>query len=140
MNTAVLCDSTLSPTTAWLTDFDQACVNTISDPIPRGLMRLRSWPELGEVPESLLAPVVRICALLWSKPTATYLVARVTGEDPTQTAALLRVMRGYGYVEMVAGQESDTSRSVGDLAAQAAVAAPPTRSGFIGKFWQRLLG
>lgn len=122
----------------WLAAYHHASHLPESGPMPLGLVKLRHWPDLSEVPEELAAPIVRICALLWRKPTASTLVAQVVGADTAQTTALLRVLQGFRHIE-IAGRVADRV----DEEAQAheklpIVQAPSVRASVIAKLWQRL--
>lgn len=105
------------------------------------LLRLQSWPDLPRVPEDLMAPLARICALLWRKPTVAYLVARTLQMPERDTALLLRALRGFGHLAasvlaVPSGAEADADTAA---AAQNAAAAAPMPS-VLAKLWQRLLG
>jgi hypothetical protein len=122
----------------WLVVCEQARHELAEQPLTRGLVRLRSWPDLTDVPDQLLEPVIRICALLWSKPAASYLIARAINGEPRQTAVLLRTLQVFGHVELMAAttERGDEER----LAAGDGGEPQAARSSFIGKLWQRLLG
>ena len=106
---------------------------------PLGLVRLRHWPDLGQVPDRFVAPVVRICALLWRKPTASHLVARVLGGDRNETTMLLKMLQELGHVEVVTIGDEPAGRRDDSGAAEAA-ARPAGMAAFFSKLRQRLLG
>ncbi len=71
---------------------------TSSGLLMRELLQLWSWPNLSRLPEELVAPVTRICALLWRKPTVGFLVSRLLDAPVHQTVTLLEVLQGFGHV------------------------------------------
>lgn len=126
----------------WLAAYHHACQVRASKPGPRGLVKLMHWPDLSGVPDGLAAPIVRICALLWRKPTASTLVPRVLGSDPAQTEALLQVLQGFGHVDIATGFADRVESDGGEPAPVLADASEPgpAASTVIAKLWQRLLG
>lgn len=112
-----------------------------SEAITRDLVQLVSWPNLSRLPQEFVAPVTRICALLWRKPTVGFLVPRVLETPTRQTCALLEVLRDFGHVTSpggVPGRPEDARHEDGaDL--PAATPAQATHS-LISKLWQRLVG
>lgn len=126
----------------WLAAYHHASQVLAAQPAPRGLVKLVHWPDLSGVPDELAAPIVRICALLWRKSTASTLMPRVLGAEPGQTDALLRVLRGFGHVEIATGF---ATRIEGEGGVAAPLATDDERTGsaagaVIAKLWQRLLG
>src|SRR5450830_1926279 len=71
----------------------------MSSEVPtKELIQLLSWPNLSRLPDELVVPVTRICALLWRKPTVGFLVPRVLEAPVRQTCALLEVLQDFGHV------------------------------------------
>jgi hypothetical protein len=106
------------------------------------LLHLRSWPDLPRLPDELLAPLTRICALLWRKPTVGYLVARIVDLPARDTAVLLRVLQAFGHV---AGCGPTLAKPGGTAPAAASRVAeeeaePDPVPSVVTKLWQRLLG
>jgi hypothetical protein len=105
------------------------------------LLQLQSWPDLPQLPLEFLAPVTRICALLWRKPTVGYLVPRIVGLELEETMVLLHVLRGFGHVSGAAAPDAKPVQGVGAAAAaeqrESEAAEVPT---VVTKLWQRLLG
>ncbi len=66
-----------------------------------GLLVLARWPDLGDIPDNLVAPVARICALLWRKPCLCATASTVLDADHRQTEALIQVLRSLGFVKLV---------------------------------------
>jgi hypothetical protein len=125
----------------WLAAYHHACQALANGARPRGLVKLLYWPDLAGLPDVFTTPVVRICALLWRKPTASTLVARVLGAEPAQTEALLHVMEGFGHLEIATG----FGERMDDDGGAAATAVPegagaPQEATVIGKLWRRLMG
>jgi hypothetical protein len=108
------------------------------------LVHLLFWPNLTRLPEELIEPVTRICALLWRKPTVGYLVARVLELPQDRTAVILRVLQMFGHVmlpradEPAAGHAACAQRSP---AADSQAMAEPARAadGMVSRLWKRLL-
>ena len=125
----------------WRAAYQHALRATAAAPGAQGLARLLYWPDIANVPEDFVAPIVRMCALLWRKPTASTLLARVLGADPAQTAALLHVLAGFGCVDVASAFAPGADVS-GVLVTPATVTSEPaTAAGsVVSKLWQRLLG
>lgn len=126
----------------WLTAYHHACQLLGAGPPSRGLVKLLRWPDLADVPADLAPAVVRICALLWRKPCASTLMPRVLDADPSQTAALLQVLRDLGCVEINTGfadrVENDASAVAGSATPDGVAGTAPAR--VISRLWQRLRG
>lgn len=120
---------------AWLACYRRLDAEQGSQALPRGLIRLVGWPDPADVPDEFIEPLLRLCALLWCKPTASYLVARALGADARQTATLLRLMLEAGQAELLAARAEST-----EIEAPAVAAAVTARASFVGKLWKRLLG
>lgn len=109
---------------------------------PPGLVKLREWPDLSAVPEEYIAPVSRICALLWNKPTASHLISRILGGDREETYKALQMLQAFGFIEMFSIHGSEPQHAPAP-SAEPVVPETPVKSGlssFIGKLRQRLLG
>jgi len=124
----------------WLAAYHHACQALSAGPAPRGLAKLRHWPDLAGVPDGLCVPIVRICALLWRKPTASTLMPRVLGVEPVQTAALLYVLEGFGHVEIATGFGERVEGEGGIAAAPHDESVASGHASVIAKLWRRLLG
>lgn len=108
-------------------------------PISTGLLRLVSWPDLSELPQAIVPPVSRICALLWRKPTAAHLVARILDASPEETALLLRLLLSFGHVQLLAPAFSNERNErpapeIGVLHHS----RPAASSSLLSKLWRRL--
>lgn len=127
----------------WRAAYHYACQVLRTQRPRRGLVMLLHWPDLSEVPDSLAATVVRICALLWRKPCASTLLPRISGTEQALVEPLLMVLEGLGYVEVATGfmdHSGHDAPAPADMVAAPPV-APDTPSGtVITKLWQRLLG
>jgi hypothetical protein len=123
----------------WLAALHQARCVVGAKPLARGLVKLRHWPDVSALPESLAAPIVRICALLWRKPTASFLMPRILEISSDETDALLWVLQAFGHVE-IASQLADRTEE-GALAEGAGdTGTHDGASGsVIAKLWRRLL-
>lgn len=110
-----------------------------SESVTRELVQLVSWPNLSRLPEELVVPVTRICALLWRKPTVGFLVPRVLDAPGLETAVLLEVLQGFGHVASVRTLPERPEIAQNETAAGTPVL--PVRAGsLLGKLWQRLTG
>lgn len=118
---------------------------------PSGLLKLQNWPDLADVPDELVEPVVRICALLWHQPRASFLVARLIGGDAARISVILQVLRRAGHVQLIGTQETTavvlgaggTSLmpvDAGKLMQEDAVVPPPEAASFVKRLWQKLRG
>jgi len=125
----------------WRAAYHHVLSRMPSDAITRELIQLVSWPNLSRLPDELVVPVTRICALLWRKPTVGFLVPRVLEAPVHQTCALLEVLQDFGHVTSLGGvlgrSEGAPDESDADLPA-----APPARAtpSLVSKLWQRLVG
>lgn len=98
------------------------------------LLHLEHWPNLTQLPEELIEPVTRICALLWRKPTVGYLVARVLDMPADRASHVLHVLQVFGHVNRPASAaQASTPDTAGEPAPIAATASTASR------FLKRLL-
>jgi hypothetical protein len=107
------------------------------------LLQLLSWPDLPGLPDELLAPVTRICALLWRKPTVAYLVPRILQLAPESVFPLVRVLEEFGHVAAVHGAPREAALQPIAARAEHAPAAPeaaPAAPPMLARLWQRLVG
>jgi hypothetical protein len=121
----------------WFIAYHHACQTATAESLPRGLVRLQSWPDLSCVPSELAGTVARICALLWRKSTASHLVARVLALDPKLTAVLFCVLQRYGHVDLV---DNFSDRMEAETGPSNFQSLDVSRASFVGKVWQHLLG
>lgn len=107
-------------------------------PLGQGLIRLLCWPNLSRLPDELVVPVTRICALLWRKPTVGFLVSRVLGAPQRETCALLGVLQEFGHV----GSPRQDLERAEVTAPEREGALPLVRASnsLVGKLWLRLVG
>jgi hypothetical protein len=122
----------------WLAAYHQACAHGARDACSPGLAKLRHWPDLSTVPTDMAPEMIRMCALLWRKPTATTLIPRILGADPERTCALLAVLQAFGHVEIVAQLAAE--RSEERPPSQPAAVAESPQASVIARLWQRLIG
>lgn len=107
-------------------------------PLGQGLIRLHCWPNLSRLPDELVVPVTRICALLWRKPTVGFLVWRVLDAPQRETCALLSVLQEFGHVT-ASRQDSERSEITVPERQEAPHVARASNS-LVGKLWLRLVG
>lgn len=102
------------------------------------LLHLKSWPNLTRLPEELIEPVTRICALLWRKPTVGYLVARVLDLHTDEVMHVVRALQTFGHVSrpLAVADMSQSATGAGD--AETPVPGPGTAT-IASRFLQRLL-
>ena len=104
-------------------------------PISTGLLRLVSWPDLSELPPEIVPSVARICALLWCKPTAAHLVARILDGSSEETATLLRLLLAFGHAQLLAPAVGEPAYSeAGNLHHT----RPAASNSLLSKLWRRL--
>lgn len=73
----------------------------LPDPeLPRRRVFLQRWPMLPHVPEDLLLPAARICALLTRRPIVAEQVAVALELPPQRTLALLEILRRKGHLHL----------------------------------------
>ncbi len=124
----------------WRAVYHHVLCRLPSEVVARELIQLVSWPNLSRLPDELVVPVTRICALLWRKPTVGFLVSRVLEAPALQTGALLEVLQDFGHVTSPGGAlgqpEATRQNSESDVNAP-----PPARAtnSLISKLWQRLV-
>lgn len=99
------------------------------------LLQLQHWPNVTQLPEELVEPVTRICALLWRKPTVGYLVSRVLDLPPDRTAHVVRVLQMFGHVSRPAAVAPE---NISPLAIDTTEQAPAMAS-TASRFYKRLL-
>jgi hypothetical protein len=110
------------------------------------LFQLASWPNLSRLPEELVVPVTRICALLWRKPTVGFLVPRVLAMPAPQTLALLAVLSDLGHVVKprctgrVAGPDLQSLHDEMHHQTETAASSATKPSSLVSKLWHRLVG
>jgi hypothetical protein len=107
------------------------------------LLQLVSWPNVTRLPDELVIPVTRICALLWKKPTVGYLVPRILDASPQQTHALLQLLRDMRHVAIhgvsVSGfQPLEEACHDETPEPPSAKAKGPSAPSLVSKLWQRL--
>jgi hypothetical protein len=130
----------------WRITYHHVCQTVTEESLARGLVRLRSWPDLSCVPNDLAGTVARICALLWRKSTASHLVARVLAVDAHLTAILLCVLQRQGHVDLADNFQSQMETSPSSLQPLTEISPSDFQSltapsaSFVGKVWQHLLG
>jgi hypothetical protein len=124
----------------WLAAYHHASHLPESRAMPLGLVKLLHWPDLSEVPQELAAPIVRICALLWRKPTASTLVAQIVGAEAAQTDALLHVLQGFRHIAIASRLPDRVDEEAQAHDTLPIAQAPSVRASVIAKLWQRLAG
>ena len=137
----------------WRTSYHRILSEGTPEAVTWDLFQLVSWPHLNRLPDELVEPVTRICALLWRKPTVGFLVSRVLLIPAPQTLAVLALLREQGHVVSPrSGQRPAGASAVGspstqfhDSAAEYPPDAPAPHAGsakpsIVGKLWRRLMG
>lgn len=107
-----------------------------------GLVYLKSWPAIPDLPQEMAAPVARVCALLAHKPTVGFLVGRVLELPDEEARRILQVLHRFGHLEVL--QRRGVPGAEGAVepppAGEAAIAvAPPAPSAFLGRLWNKLV-
>lgn len=104
--------------------------------LPSQLFCLVSWPNLTRLPRELALPAARVCALLWQKPTAGFLVPKVLGTPAEETLVLLQALKTLGHVDIARPSASRGDGAVPEAALQAP--RPLAADSLLGRLWQRL--
>ena len=107
-----------------------------------GLARLRSWPDLAQLPIDIVAPVARICALVERKPTAGTLIPLIVDLPKPHAYALLYMLHLQGHIgfSMPGGLSVLDAKALEDAlpdGPQALGEKAPSAS-LMGKLWGRL--
>ncbi|MGZ5887810.1 MAG: hypothetical protein ACXWKI_12800 [Ramlibacter sp.] len=103
------------------------------------LLHLKSWPNLPRLPDELVEPVARICALLWRKPTVGYLIPRVLDLPADQVAHVLRVLQAFGHVSGPSVAAADAAAGLATAADAGTDVPAPVGATIASRFLQRLL-
>lgn len=117
-----------------------ACEMAPQAQLPRGLVQLVSWPNVTRLPEELIEPVTRICALLWRKPTVGFLIPRVLELPPERAAAIVRVLQMLGHAHA-----PGTAEGAAPLPAEDALPRMQPReaqqqpASVVARLWKRLM-
>lgn len=101
------------------------------------LLHLQSWPNLTRLPEELIEPATRICALLWRKPTVAFLLPRLLDLPADLVRSVLCALQTFGHVNRPPAPSSQAARPVAPTAPE-----PPSRGAaptIATRFLQRLL-
>jgi hypothetical protein len=113
----------------------------VQDPSSQRLIHLLFWPNLSRLPAEFVAPVTRICALLWCKPTVCFLVPRVLKTPLQETSALLCVLQEFGHVTSPHQGISFTEVELPEQVASPYLDSPArANNSLFGKLWARLVG
>ncbi|WP_157991479.1 hypothetical protein [Caldimonas tepidiphila] len=106
-----------------------------------GLVYLKSWPAIPDLPEEWAGPVTRVCALLSHKPTVGFLVSRVLELPEEESRRLLLVLHRFGHLDVL-----QQRRGLAEAAAEPMPAGdpglamtPPPPSAFLGRLWKKLV-
>lgn len=107
-----------------------------------GLVYLKSWPAIPDLPLELAGPVTRVCALLAHKPTVGFLVGRVLELPDDEARRILQVLHRFGHLEVLQRRSAPGAEGGAEpsTAGEAAIAvAPPAQSAFLGRLWNKLV-
>lgn len=109
-------------------------------PFQFSMVRLVSWPSLTHLPEDVLPPVARLCALLARKPSTASLLPLMLGLPEAQVFALIEALRLYGHVQVAStGAAPDSGARAAQRPAEPMAEARSSSPSLIGKLWQRLV-
>lgn len=141
----------------WRAAYHVVLANGSPESVTWDLFQLVSWPNLSRLPEELVEPVTRICALLWRKPTVGFLVSRVLAMPAHQALAVLTVLRDQGHVVSPRSSQRAPAGAAPRQGAQpdssmfqdtpadydldgVATDSKPAKQSLVGKLWRRLVG
>jgi len=124
----------------WRAAYSEALKQPADVALPRELVHLLEWPNLTRVPDDLVPAVIRVCALLWRKPTVGFLLPRILGLPAEQVGAVVQALQQFGHVRVARSDNAAASAEAASAAeAEVAAAAPSATTSLVGKFWQRLV-
>ena len=111
------------------------------------LVRLLSWPDLSQLPESKQVLVARICSLLSRKPTAGHLIPRVFGEPEQSVFMAVRDLARGAHVGVISAALANSDLPVATASAPLTQPIPLTpewqpelpRRSLVGKLWSKLI-
>ena len=70
--------------------------------LPPGIAHLRRWPDLAEVPDPLVLPVSRLCALLTCRSAPCPSITGRLGGDAREIFVVFQMLHAFGYLEVTA--------------------------------------
>lgn len=105
----------------------------------RDLLHLLSWPNLTRLPEELVVPVTRVCAHLWRKPTAGFVLPRVLDLPSDRTAAIVYVLQAFGHVRGSVAPGGDAPPSEPQREPEPSAVQEAAVQSVLSRLWQRLL-
>jgi len=122
-----------------MTVADQAApLQAGTHPIQFALLRLRSWPDIPQLPVEDMVDLARVCALLSWRATAGVIIARILDLPKERVQEILLLLHAQGCLNVQtqgtaapAAHAEATAQDNGDLAVQ-------PQDSFITKIWQRL--
>ena len=129
----------------WTTSADDAFLLEHPNAFKYGVIKLVSWPDLAQVPESQQPIVARICALLSRKLSAGRLVPLILSASETEVFRALATLTRMGHVALASGEPAvpiagqDQVSEPMPLESELPGATRPRRS-LIGKLWAKLTG
>lgn len=100
------------------------------------VLRLRSWPDLRHVSDSLTPDVIRICALLAVRPTGAPLIHRLLDMPRERAQHVVDMLYLHGHLSD--GAPAST-REIAEPKARSPKEASPSVTGFLDRFRKKLL-
>lgn len=107
-----------------------------TQPLLLSLLRLRSWPDLPQLPPEDVVDLARVCALLSWRATAGVIIARILDLPKERVQDLLSRLNAQGCLQLVAQGSATASATAEPVSVHDSV-EPPAPS-FITRVWQRL--
>ncbi len=107
------------------------------------VLRLRSWPDLRHVSDSLTPDVIRICALLAVRPTGAPLIHRLLDMPRERAQHVVDMLYLHGHLSDGAPASTRETKgeasSIAEPKARSPKEASPSVTGFLDRFRKKLL-
>lgn len=107
------------------------------------VLRLRSWPDLRHVSESLIPDVVRICALLAFRPTGAPLIHRLLNIPRERAQHVVDMLHLHGNLSdgapAASREEKNEPLTATETEAHLPKEVSPSVAGFLDRFRKKLL-
>lgn len=107
------------------------------------VLRLRSWPDLRPVSDSLVPDVIRICALLAIRPTGAPLIHRLVDIPRERVQHVVDMLHLYGHLSDGApvsnGEKETEGSAVPTLESSTAKELSSSVTSFLDRFLKKLM-
>ena len=131
--------------TIWNGALNDEFMATQGDALKYGVLKLQSWPDLSQVPETAQPLAARICALLSRKPSASRLVPLVVSVPESDVYQVMAALVRMGHVAVATTAFTQTGAEAQPESLIAAEVSPSVskfgfvRKSLIGQLWHKLV-